>query len=63
MPLRKIILSDGRERSRNITDVHPDGKVFLPEKFSLPFDDSERSLRIYELLAEIIKKLKHITMT
>lgn len=58
MPLRKIILSDSREASRNITDVHADGKEFLPEEFSLLFDDSERSLRIYELLAEIIKYIK-----
>lgn len=63
MPFRKITLSDGRERSRDITDIHPDGKKFLPEDFSFPLDDSERSLRIYELLGEIIKKLKHITMT
>ena len=58
MPLRKIILSDGREVSRNVTDVHPDGGEFLPEKFTVPVDSGERGTRIYDMLAEVIKQLK-----
>ena len=53
--LRTIILSDGREISKNITDVHPSGEEFLPEEFTIPADNSERSVRIYNMLAEIIK--------
>ena len=57
MPLRKIILSGGGKVSRNITDVHPNGGEFLPEEFTVPFNNSERSARVYELLAEVVRNI------
>ena len=54
MPLRKVVLSDDRETARNIKDIHPNGEVFLPEEFTIPNDDGDRSSRIYDILAEII---------
>ncbi len=53
MPIREIKLSDDTVIKRNITDVHPNGDKFLPEKFTIPADD-ERGSRIYDMLAEII---------
>ena len=54
MPLRRVVLSNGREVSRNIRDIHPNGEEFLPEEFTIQFDNGERSLRIYDLLSEIV---------
>lgn len=36
-----------------ITNFHPDGTEFLPEKFTIPADTGQGS-RIYKLIAEII---------
>lgn len=58
MPLRKIVLSDGREVSRNITNVHPNGREFLPEEFSIPADKTERVSRIYSMLAQVIENTR-----
>lgn len=58
MPLRRIVLSDGTEITRNITDVRPDGGEFLPEKFTIPADNNnERGSRIYQMLAEIVENI------
>lgn len=57
MPFRRIILSDGREASRNITDVHPNGEEFLPEEFAVLFDSSERVSRVYDLLSDVIRNI------
>ena len=55
MPLRKIVLSDGKTVSRNITNVHPDGEEFLPENFFIPADNTGRCSRIYGMLAQVIE--------
>lgn len=39
-----------------ITNFHPDGTEFLPEKFTIPAD-TEQGSRIYDLIAEIIKSI------
>ena len=55
MPLRKVVLTDDREVSRNIKNIHPNGERFLPEEFSIPADNTERISRIYSMLAQVIE--------
>ena len=55
--LRKVVLADNREISRNIINLHPSGDEFLPEEFAVPYDNSERSRRIYDLLYEVVKNI------
>ena len=53
MPLRTIVLENGSERSRNVTNLHPDGTEFLPEQISLPADTAEGG-HIYKALERLI---------
>ena len=53
MPLRTITSDDGTERTRNITNTHPDGEEFLPEEFALS-GDADGIKRIYRALERLI---------
>lgn len=53
MPLRTIFLDDGTSCTRMITNLHPDGAEFLPEKFTIS-SETEEGKRIYNALERMI---------
>ncbi len=50
MPLRTITRPDGTTVTRRITNLHPDGTEFLPEEFTLPYN--EQTAPIYKMIAD-----------
>lgn len=52
MPLRTITLDDGKARSRNVINTHPNGTEFLPEDFAVPSDTADGE-RIYKALERL----------
>ena len=54
MPMREITLDDGTVCRRMITNVHPDGTEFLPEKFTIT-GETEQGRRILGQARNIIE--------